>query len=157
MSKERQKIKAEPQINNDKKLIYNALREGRCFIGYDLPHPTSGFKFQATSAQGLGQMGQEISFRGDLTLQIYLPRPAECCLIKDGVRIKSWRGKKELVQPVLGPGTYRIEAYLPYKGRRRTCRNSHSSSNPTAVQSRFPICCGYKVHISYGSWPSKGI
>jgi hypothetical protein len=108
------------ELSNDKSLIYSALRDGSCFIGYDLPHPTRGFRFFANSSHGQMQMGEEIDLRGEITLQIYLPRPAECSLFKDGVKIKSWRGKKECFHPVSDPGVYRVEAYLFYKGRKRT-------------------------------------
>jgi len=33
--------------NTDKQMIYEALREGRCFVGYDLPGSTRGFRFGA--------------------------------------------------------------------------------------------------------------
>jgi hypothetical protein len=106
-------------LEGDKKNIYDALRRGHAFIGYDLPHPTRGFRFSASNTFQAAVMGDEINFGGGITLQVALPRRGEFHLIKDGCRIQSWRNCQEASCSATSPGVYRIEAYLPYKGLKR--------------------------------------
>ena len=48
-------------VPTDKKMIYEALAAGRCFIGYDLPPPRRGFIFKAKGREQSAIMGDEIS------------------------------------------------------------------------------------------------
>jgi hypothetical protein len=43
-------------IDSDKKMIFAALAEGHCFIGYDLPQSTRGLLHMATKRVGLWEM-----------------------------------------------------------------------------------------------------
>jgi hypothetical protein len=83
--------------------VFNALREGRCYIAMDSLAPARGFTFEAA---------------GD-TLRVRLPRPARIRLLHDGTEVAT-RSGPELDHPVVGPGAYRVEAYLPAYGRERT-------------------------------------
>ncbi len=103
----------------DRGLIMEALRAGHAFIGYDLPFPTRGFQFSATSGEENALMGDEIQYQEGLTLQIKNPLPGECLLIKDGKPIKKWRNRTRCSFEVASAGIYRVEVYLPYRGRRR--------------------------------------
>jgi hypothetical protein len=106
-------------INTDKSMIYDALRQGHAFIGYDLPHSTRGFRFTGTGIGANAVMGDEISAGDGITLQITLPSQAECILIKDGQAIKHWRDKQNCSYSATRPGIYRVEVYKPFLGRRR--------------------------------------
>ncbi|MCK5793546.1 MAG: PHP domain-containing protein [Anaerolineales bacterium] len=106
-------------LNRDKSLIYDALRQGHAFIGYDLLHSSRGFRFTGTGIGVNAVMGDEISVDDGITLQINLPRKAECILIKDGQPVKRWQDKKICSYSATGPGVYRVEAYQPFLGRRR--------------------------------------
>ena len=106
-------------VKNDKESIYDALRHGHAFVGYDLPHPTRGFQFKADGSDQSGIMGDEIILGDGVTLQIKLPLAVECHLIKDGEIIKSWQNRNVCSYSTTSPGTYRVEAYLYYKGDRR--------------------------------------
>lgn len=103
----------------DQGLIYETLRAGRAFVGYDLPYPTTGFQFSANAGEQTAIMGEEISFQEGMTLNITKPLPAECLLIKDGVRIKKWRNRLEHSFKPTSAGVYRVEVFLPFRGRRR--------------------------------------
>lgn len=107
------------EIENDRRLILEALGHGRCFIGYDLPASTRGFRFTANSIAGDAYMGEEISAQKGITLQIRLPRPAECRLIKDGKLLKTWEKRETCTHITTEPGIYRVEVYLDYLGQRR--------------------------------------
>lgn len=107
------------ELDQDKKAIYQALKSGHGYLGYDLPHPTNGFRFSAVSAKGSAIMGDEIHLQDGITLQITLPASAECILIKDGQALKTWKKRGSCSFTVNDPGVYRVEVYLPYLGRRR--------------------------------------
>ena len=64
-------------------------------------------------------MGDEISARGGVTLQIMFPSiPSEAFLLKDGKVIE--RSKRlAFTHTTDVPGVYRVEAYHHYLGRRR--------------------------------------
>jgi hypothetical protein len=64
-------------------------------------------------------MGDEIEMKNGVTLQIHLPQPVECRLIKDGTVIKSWNDREILTYLANQPGVYRVECSVDYLGRRR--------------------------------------
>jgi len=106
-------------VPTDKKMIYEALAAGRCFIGYDLPASTRGFIFKARGLEQSVIMGDEISARRGVTLQAHLPEPAEIRLIKDGKTIGIWRDAQACAYSASEAGVYRVEAWRNYLGRRR--------------------------------------
>jgi len=103
----------------DAGLIYDALRQGHAFIGYDLPAPTRGFRFTAQGMEKTARMGDEISAENGVTFQIRLPQRAECNLLKDGKIIKTWTQRETCTYIATEPGVYRVEVYLQYLGLRR--------------------------------------
>ncbi|HEX8991827.1 MAG TPA: CehA/McbA family metallohydrolase [Anaerolineales bacterium] len=107
------------EVVRDRALIYAALAAGHCFIGYDLPHPTRGFRFTAAGHETSAIMGDEIPCRGGVTLQAHLPTAAEIRLICDGKAIRTVRNSYALTHLTTEPGIYRIEVYRPYLGRKR--------------------------------------
>ena len=104
---------------SDSQIILNALGNGCAFIGYDLAGPTRGFRFTAHCPSGIRHMGDEVTAREGVTLQIKLPRATETHLIKDGVRIRSMRKRETYSFPAKEPGVYRVECYTYYRGRSR--------------------------------------
>ena len=106
-------------VPTDKKMIYEALAAGRCFIGYDLPASTRGFIFKAKGLEQSAIMGDEISARRGVTLQAHVPEPAEIRLIKDGKTIGIWRDSQACVYSASEAGAYRVEAWRNYLGRKR--------------------------------------
>jgi hypothetical protein len=107
------------ELEHDRHLALEALRRGHAFIGYDLPAPTRGFRFTGQGRDGLVSMGDEISAREGVTLQIRLPRRAECRLLREGQLIKTWRQRETCTYITNDPGAYRVEVYLRYLGRTR--------------------------------------
>jgi hypothetical protein len=99
--------------------VYEALRSGRAFIGYDWPAPTRGFHFVGHGKEQIAEMGDTISCKFGVTLQIKLPRRTECCLIKDGQLLKTWQDRDICTYTATAPGAYRVEAYLQTFGARR--------------------------------------
>jgi len=103
----------------DKKMIYDALAAGRCFVAYDLPAPTKGFTFKAKGLEHSAIMGEEIPAKGGVTLHAHVPTQAEIHLIKDGKRIGMWKKSYACTYTATEPGVYRVEVYRRFLGRKR--------------------------------------
>jgi len=103
----------------DKKMIYDALAAGHCFVGYDLPARTNGFTFPAQGKEKNAIMGDEIPAKNGVTLQAKLPFPAEIRLLKDGQTIQTWQNQSSCVHISAEAGVYRVEAYRRFLGKRR--------------------------------------
>jgi hypothetical protein len=106
-------------LESDKKMIYEALAAGHCFVGYELPASTRGFNFSAQGRDSDVIMGDEISAEGGVTLKIKLPKLAECRLLKDGKVIQTWNNREACSHITTEPGVYRVEVYKRYLGKRR--------------------------------------
>ncbi|MEA2421842.1 MAG: hypothetical protein QOF55_941 [Thermoleophilaceae bacterium] len=103
-------------LEHDRTLVYDALREGSCYIAVDALAPARGFGFWG---DGNVRMGAEAPFDGQ-PLHVRLPRPAsELRLLRNGAVVESVRGAA-LDVPASGPGTYRVEARLEHRGRALT-------------------------------------
>ncbi len=107
------------QFPDDRNLILEALRQGHCFVAYDLPAPTDGFRFSVHNDDGHFQMGDQVQIKGGLTFQIRLPRKNVCRFVKDGKVIREWSDREVCTHITTEPGVYRVEAYIPYKGKLR--------------------------------------
>jgi hypothetical protein len=113
---------AEPltgDVPTDKKMIWEALAAGRCFVGYDLPGSTRGFTFKGRGLEHSVIMGDEIPAKRGVTLQAHLPQPAEIRLIKDGTTINIWRDSQACAYSATEPGVYRVEVWRNYLGLKR--------------------------------------
>lgn len=106
-------------VTSDRTLLYKSLAAGHCFVGYDLPAATRGFRFTAQGRDASVSMGDEIPAKGGVTLQAKLPSHAEILLLKDGQVIQTWKNKISCAHITTEPGVYRIEAYRKYLGKRR--------------------------------------
>ena len=95
------------------------MANGRCFIGYDLPASTKGFRFTAQGKEQSVTMGEEINSEGGVTLQIKLPEPGDCRLIFNGKLIKKWTRHQVCTHITTEPGIYRVEVYKRYIGKNR--------------------------------------
>jgi hypothetical protein len=107
------------EINHDKKMIYEAMALGHCFVSYDLPAPTSGFTFTAQGLEKTAIMGDEISAKNGVTLQAKLPSNAEIRLLRDGFIIQTWKNKLSCIHITTEPGVYRVEVFRRYLGQMR--------------------------------------
>jgi hypothetical protein len=106
-------------LGEDRTMLLDSLAKGHAFIGYDLPSPTRGFSFFAKGINQTAQMGDTIPAKNGVTFQVRLPLPTECCLIKNGQMIKTWRKRQSCTFITAEPGVYRVEAYIQYYNRRR--------------------------------------
>jgi hypothetical protein len=107
------------RLDEDARMVYEALAAGHCFVAYDLPASARGFRFSAQGREQTALMGDEIDAQGSLTLQVRLPQNAEGRLLKDGKVIRQWKSAEAASHITDQPGVYRVEACLNYLGRRR--------------------------------------
>ncbi|MBI9048460.1 MAG: CehA/McbA family metallohydrolase [Anaerolineaceae bacterium] len=112
-----QKLSGNFQV--DRQVIFNAIRHGHYFVGYDLPHPTKGFRFTGKGQFGEYQMGDTALEEKNITLQIRLPYPAICNLIHNGKTIQTWNQQEICTHQAVEPGYYRIECYISFMGKKR--------------------------------------
>ncbi len=105
-------------LEHDKPLIYDALRSGRTWVGYDLPASTAGFRFHARSGANHALMGDELTRTGATIFEVQTPHSADICLVHDGQIVARARGQ-HLKHTTADPGAYRVEVYRSYQGGRR--------------------------------------
>jgi hypothetical protein len=113
-------------LAHDRALVYDALREGRCYIANDQVAEARGFAFWADAADTHGDadragdadrvggavwMGAERAFSPGITLQARTPQSAQIRLIRDGGPLAA-ADAAELAHTADEPGVYRIEASL---------------------------------------------
>jgi hypothetical protein len=103
----------------DRQAVLEALRQGHAFVAYDLPSSTRGFRFYAQGLEKTVWMGDEIPAKNGVTLQIRLPLRMECNLLKDGEVIQTWMERDICSHITTDPGVYRVEVYIPFRGKRR--------------------------------------
>jgi hypothetical protein len=91
-----------------KKSVYEAIRSGHVYIGFDLVKPVRNFLFMAEAPDEQAIMGDMIKYRDNLKLRIFLPEEAEIHILKDG---ELWRAAKGSTLDAVpdGPGVYRVE------------------------------------------------
>jgi len=101
----------------DKALIYEALRAGRTWVGYDLPYPTHGFRFVARSGAAQATVGEELRRLGAINLEIDLPAPGQIHVLRDGKHMLQVTGT-QLRHTTAEPGIHRVEVYRWFQGRK---------------------------------------
>ena len=102
------------ELGHDRAQIYDALRQGRCYIAVDAVAPARGFAFEAEDLP----MGAEAAADRRI-LRTRTPLPARLRLLRDGREIAT-RDGTALDQEVEAPGVYRVEAHRRARGRERT-------------------------------------
>jgi hypothetical protein len=102
------------ELEHDRELVYDALREGRCYIAVEAVAPARGFRFEAADVR----MGGEAP-AGLRTLHVRTPLPASLRLLRDGAELAAAAGTT-LDAEVEEPGVYRVEARRRARGRERT-------------------------------------
>jgi len=101
----------------DLALVYDALREGRCYLAVDAIAPGRGFRFWGESDGGTVTMGEERP-AGTWTLRTSLPGRSKIRLLRNGTPIAESDGTS-LQAEVSKPGAYRIEAHRHWRERER--------------------------------------
>ena len=103
----------------DIRQIVRAFNAGNFFIGYDLPMPTTGFRFYGSGATRQILMGEVTDLSTSITLQISLPSIARTVLYRNGVSVAEWGNNEKCTYFVTEPGVYRSQCYIRYLGKER--------------------------------------
>jgi hypothetical protein len=99
----------------DAQLLYDALRAGHCFVGYDRAHSTRGFTFVAKSGADVAQMGDELRRKAATQFEVRCPGLGHIRLIKDG-KVVATRFGTSLDYLSIEPGVYRVEVRRLFRG-----------------------------------------
>lgn len=99
----------------DAQLLYDALRAGHCFVGYDRPHTTRGFSFTAKSGADVAVMGDELRRKAATLFEVRSPGLGHIRLIKDG-RVVAAKFGLNLDYLSIEPGVYRVEVRRFFRG-----------------------------------------
>ncbi len=105
----------------DEPTLRAALRAGHVYVSHDWMCDPTGFRFDATDAQGklVALMGDEVKLADGLKLTAKLPLPAYLRLLHHGKEVAKSEGKSEFAFAVKEPGAYRLEAWLKLDGEWR--------------------------------------
>lgn len=105
------KGKSTKDIETAKWQIYNALKEGRCFVANDYISESKGFRYFAEYQNKKYQMGETIPDHKNIKLKVFLPGvSAEIRLLRNGHIVETNEGiDAEFI--VNKKGAYRIEVY----------------------------------------------
>ncbi len=105
-------------VQQDKALILGAIGKGNSWVGYDMAHPTRGFRF---SGKGLtkGVMGDNVRLDAGATLQVFAPTRANLRLIHNGQVVAQIENEQNLTHTPIEAGAYRAECLIPYEGKLR--------------------------------------
>jgi hypothetical protein len=101
-------------LEHDRTLIYDALRAGRTWVGYDLLAPTTGFQFLARSGSNRALVGEELVRAGAAVFEVHTPYEADVRLMLAG-RVLARTNGKYLKYTTAEPGAYRVEAYRQHR------------------------------------------
>jgi hypothetical protein len=93
--------------------LLDALRQGHCYIGFDVLGDTKGFSFGA----GEKIMGDEVALAETAVLKVAVPQKARIVLFKDGSRISEAPDAMELTFQPKDRGSYRVEVFLDSLGK----------------------------------------
>lgn len=106
-------------LAHDKRLVYSALQNGRCYTAYTIWGDPTGFEFTATRGGVRVVMGQPIQRNGgSVTLRVRVPgSQATTTRIFRGNRRVISTTVKDVVLPVPVAGAYRAEVDLRREGR----------------------------------------
>ncbi len=99
-------------IDDSKRIIYNSLEQGRCFISNSYHGSAKGFKFFAQKGNEVFQMGDSVKCDKNIKLKVALPNKHGLIkLIHNGKEISKVENN-EADFFVKKNGQYRVEVYL---------------------------------------------
>jgi hypothetical protein len=92
--------------------LLEALRNGHCFIAFDIFGDASGFRFQATNGTDTRIQGDELLLSGSTKLLVTTALPARLLVFRNGDVIHEEFNSTRTEFEVKDKGVYRVEAYL---------------------------------------------
>lgn len=105
-------------LNNDKRLVLDAIGNGNAWVGYDMANDTKGFRFSGQS-KTKGIMGDEVRMESGATLQIKTPTKCNIRLIRNGDVVAEGHDETTITHIPVEPGAFRVECKIDYLGQER--------------------------------------
>lgn len=105
-------------LAHDKRLILHAIGKGYSWVGYDMAHPTSGFRFTGQGTNK-GIVGDIIRLDVGATLQVKTPQKAHIKLIHQGQVVAEIQNETHLTYIPVEEGAYRVECTIDHLGATR--------------------------------------
>jgi hypothetical protein len=98
-------------IEEVKKILFNSMREGKCFVSNYYLGDAKGFMFYGQDRNKTFNMGDSVKFNPRMKLHVYLPsEKKEIRFVKNGKKIKKIEEKKAELK-IEEPGIYRVEVF----------------------------------------------
>lgn len=88
-----------------------ALKNGNCYIGFDVLGDTSGFSFSADNGAERKSQGDEIALNGNVILTVKTPQKSNILIIRNGETVNAATDIDQVSYPVQEAGVYRVEVY----------------------------------------------
>jgi len=98
--------------------VLEALKRGRCYVGFDWIADPTGFSFFAQAPSGRLMMGEEGSWQQGVTLRVESPLAGRIVLLRDGATVSSETGTAAQFSADKR-GVYRVEVWLSLAGEPR--------------------------------------
>jgi len=117
-------------LEHDRLQLYQALRQGRAFIGYDIPGSTRGFRYSGQGQNASVVMGESIRLGHGVTLQALAPARSHIKIIRYGEVVAEETNVENLTHVVRESGAYRTEVWRSFHGIER----AWILSNPIYVE-----------------------
>ena len=96
-------------------LIFEALKQGRCFITNSSLGDGRGFRFRATDGTNRFEMGSRIKKAGEIRFEVQIPMKAAIRLLCDG-KVADQEQGQDLKFQSHKPGVYRVEVFRKRRG-----------------------------------------
>jgi hypothetical protein len=111
LEKEIKKGKTQKDIEIAKWQIYNAMREGKCFVANDYVAESKGFRFYAEHGEKIYHMGETINSSKNILMKVWLPgTESEIRLIRNGHLVELVKGISAEFE-INKKGAYRVEVH----------------------------------------------
>ncbi len=108
------------ELEHDKQLVLQALRQGNAWVAYNAAGDTAGFRFSAQGLKRQAIMGEELQpKRGGATFQVTIPSVGHIRLLCNGEVAAESVGTPHLLYRADQPGVYRVEVFTHFAGRKR--------------------------------------
>ena len=98
--------------------LLDALRRGRAYVSQEYFRPARGFSYTVSDGSAATTMGDEFILKGEASLNVDLPAPAQIRLVKNGLLFHEAIGKSLSLQ-IHREGIFRVEACLSVFGKYR--------------------------------------
>ena len=99
--------------NLTRETLLEALKQGHCYVGFDVLGDTKGFSFSA----GWKIQGDEVKLADAPALNVNVPVDARIVLLKDGHQVSEATSARTLMFTPKEPGSYRVEVFLDSLGK----------------------------------------